>query len=465
MYYKLKDNVGLRQWKYVDRSIYVKNATYASPISQEKWDTLLMCDGSHNIEHDVIVESLLKQGYIEECNENDKNSEWSSLKKYDNYYFPCMNLMITGKCNLNCIHCFNAKDNERLNTELTYEEVLSILDQARDIGVQSFTITGGEPLVHKHFMDIVHGIYDRDMNVFELNTNGILITQQMLDEFKEIGCNPLIKISFDGVGCHNWMRQDDRAEERTIEAIKLCIKNGFRVKAQTQVHLKNLHVMMDTAKLLDSLGVDEMRIIRTTEAPRWEKNSPNTSIPLEDYYGKMLDFAKEYLETDMKMTVDIWQYMTIYPQSRAYDLTPIACSKDEFNLRIPICKGNRGMIAVTSDGEVVPCMQMSGFFIEHGISYANVKKQSLKDIVTEGDYINSVMTTLLQQILFDGKCANCKYYMACTGGCPALSRLYSEKHEDFFHEDITKCVFFENGWYNKIVDTLKEYHLRNPLNI
>lgn len=465
MYYRLNEKIALRKWKYVDRAIYVRGGVNAVGTSKELFDKLLLCDGEHDLEKDSYIEELLDMNYIEECSKGDAPSEWSRFKEYENYYFPSINLMITGKCNLNCIHCFNAKDNERLNTELSYEEVLDILDQARDIGVQSFTITGGEPLVHRHFMDIIHGIYDRDMNVFELNTNGILITQEMLDEFKVIGCDPLIKISYDGVGYHNWMRQDDRAEERTIEAIKLCIKNGFRVKAQTQVHLKNLHVMMDTAKLLDSLGVDEMRIIRTTEAPRWEKNSPGTSIPLEEYYGKMLDFAKEYLESGMNMTVDIWQYMTIFPQSKSYDLTPIACSKDEFNLRIPICKGNRGMIAITSSGEVVPCMQMSGFFIEHGISFANVKKQPLKDIATEGDYINSVMTTLLQQILTDGKCANCKYYMACTGGCPALSLLYSEKQEDFFHEDITKCAFFENGWYNRIVSTLKEYNLRNPLNI
>lgn len=465
MYYRLNNRIGLRKWKYVDRAIYTRNGVHAVSASQEEFDRLLLCDGNHDIEKDSLTEYLLERNYIEECSKGDSVDEWSAFKEYDNYYFPSMNLMITGKCNLNCIHCFNAKDNERLNSELTYEEVLSILDQARDIGVLSFTITGGEPLVHKHFMDIVHAIYDRNMNVFELNTNGILITQEMLDEFKEIGCNPLIKISFDGVGYHNWMRQDDKAEDRTIEAIKLCIKNGFRVKAQTQVHLKNVHVMMDTAKLLESLGVDEMRIIRTTEAPRWEQNSPNTTIPLQDYYGKMLEFAKEYMGSGMNMVVDIWQYMTLYPASHSYSLTPIACSKDEFNVRIPICKGNRGMIAVASSGEVVPCMQMSGYFNEHGISLANVKKKPLKDIVTEGDYINSVMATLLQQILTDGKCANCKYYMACTGGCPALSRLYSKTHKDFFDEDVTKCEFFENGWYDKINETLKGYHLQNPLNI
>ena len=341
-------------------------------------------------------------------------------------YFPRMNLMITGKCNLNCLHCFNAKDNAPLNTELSFEDVISILDQANEIGVHGFTLTGGEPLVHRRFLDIVREIYKRDMMVFELNTNGLMLTQEMLDEFKKIGCSPLIKISFDGIGYHNWIRQHPKAEEMTIKAFKLCKDNGFRVKAQTQVNRKNLSSMMETAKLLNGMGVDEMRIIRTTEAPRWEKNSPQSSLTIQEYYA-------------------------------------ISCSKDEFNIRIPMCKGNRGMIAVSSHGEVVPCLQMSGYFLEKGISLGNCLKTPLKELVQNSEYVNLATAPILTQILRNEKCANCKYYKACTGGCPALGLLYS-KDSDFFHEDITKCYFFENGYYEKVKDTLP-WHLTNPLDI
>ena len=37
----------------------------------------------------------------------------------------------------------------------------------------------------------------------------------------------------------------------------------------------------------------------------------------------------------------------------------------------------------------------------------------------------------------------------CTGGCRAMGLLYSGAKADFNGEDITKCVFFENGWYEK----------------
>ena len=464
MFYRLKDNIALRKWRYVDRAIYVKGIDHALSVSPKDFELLLKCDGKHDIAPEPRLATLLAQDYIEECQKGDKANEWSLLHEYDNYYFPKMNLMITGKCNLNCLHCFNAKDNAPLNTELSYEDVINILDQAKDIGIHTFTLTGGEPLVHHRFLDIVRAIYERNMYVFELNTNGLLINQAMLDEFKKLGCSPLIKISFDGVGYHNWIRQHPKAEEMTLKAIELCIKNGFRVKAQVQVNRKNVDVMMQTAKLLNEMGVAEMRIIRTTEAPRWEKNSPQSSLTIEEYYSRMLEFANEYIHSGMKMVVDVWQFVRLYPRQKTYNLVPIACNKDEFNIRIPMCKGNRGMIAVSSHGEVVPCLQMSGYFLEKGISLGNLFKTPLKELVKDSPYLNLAMAPLFKQIIENDKCGNCKYYKACTGGCPALGLLYSV-NSDFYHEDITKCIFFENGWYNKVIDILKDWKLENPLDI
>ena len=465
MYYKINNNVALRKWKYVDRAVYVKGVDHALNVSKEEWELLLLCDSNHNIAPDPYLANLLSRKYISQCEKGDEPSEWSKLKEYSNYYFPKMNIMITGKCNLNCLHCFNAKDNAPLNTEWDYEELLHLLDEAKDIGVHAFTITGGEPMVHPHFMDIVRAIYERDMYIFELNTNGFLITQEMLDEFKRLNCHPLMKISYDGIGYHNWIRQNPKADELTIKAIKLCIANGFDVKVQTQVNAKNIDSIMETVKMLDSLGVSITRLIRTTEAPRWEKNSPGSSLSYHDYFEKMLEFAKEYLDSGIEMSVDIWQFMTLYPHSKSYSLSAIQCNAKEFNVRIPMCRGIRGMIGVSSSGEIVPCLQMSGWLMEKGVSLGNVRQTPLKELVTQSDYLNCATATLFNQIVNNDKCSSCDYYKACTGGCPALGLLYSHKHFDFYHEDLTKCYFFENGWYEKCMEALKDYQLLNPLQL
>lgn len=98
--------------------------------------------------------------------------------------------------------------------EWTLKEAEQLLDEAKKCGVNAFTITGGEPMLHKNFIEIIEDIHKRGMYVDELNTNGYFINQQVLDQMKEIGCMPLMKISFDGIGHHDWLRNRKGAEKR-----------------------------------------------------------------------------------------------------------------------------------------------------------------------------------------------------------------------------------------------------------
>ena len=465
MYFRLSGNAALRSWKNVEYACYIQGHPYALPLTMKQAKTLLLCDGEHDLEADDTVLGLAVRNLIVSCEKGEHPSDWSSYKKYDNPYFPKMNLMITGKCNYNCLHCFNAADNAPLMTEWTLEELCDLFDQARDCGIHAFTITGGEPMVHKNFMEILREIHQRGMFVEELNTNGYYLTQQILDEMREIGCRPLMKISFDGIGFHDWMRNRKGAEEKTLEAMKLCIENGFDVKAQTQVHRKNVQAMMPTAKVLCGMGVKEMRIIRTTEVPRWEMNARGACLGMEEYYETMLAFAKEYVRTGMEMEIDIWQFLRLFPETGSFRIVPVTCAEGTYRDTYPGCRGNRGMAAVTSSGEIVPCMQLSGTMQQRGESLGNVHTDRLKDLLTTGSYLENICTTVGDIRKNNQKCGGCKWFEYCTGGCRALAYLYSGESKGLCGEDLTKCRFFENGWYEKTRDALSEWKNLSPIGI
>lgn len=270
MRYILNPYIALRSWTLVPYAYYIKGERNAKGLTAEEFAFLSACDGKTDLpteNESTLAHELIEKGFIHKAESGEKLSDWSKPRIFENRYFPAMNWMITGKCNYNCIHCFNAADNAPLMSEWSMDEADRLLDQARDCGINAFTITGGEPMLHKSFFEILEGIYARGMYVEELNTNGYFIDRQALDRMKAIGCVPLMKISFDGLGYHDWMRAHQGAEETALRAIRLCVENGFPVKVQTNMNRRNRDSMLKTAERLDGMGVAEMRIIRTTEAP------------------------------------------------------------------------------------------------------------------------------------------------------------------------------------------------------
>lgn len=454
MYFRIPENIALRSWKFVPRAYFEKGEAYAKGLSDEEFDLMKMCDGEHVIEESELTKNLEARKLIERCEKGKKPSEWSLHKSYSNRYYPKMNLMITGKCNYNCLHCFNAADNAPIMSEWSYEELCDLLDQAQNCGINAFTITGGEPMMHPRFMDIVRGIYSRGMYIEELNTNGYFITQNILDELKAIGCMPQMKISFDGIGMHDWIRNHKGAEKRTLDAMELCVKNDFYVMAQTQVNRKNLHTLMPTAHKLGEMGVKSLRLIRTSEAPRWVQNAPDSCLDIAEYYEKMLEFSKEYCKSELKMNVIIWQFLRLFPWNKSYKLEAVSCPDGNYDVSKVLCSGARGMIAVASDGNVVPCMQMSFILGGRDIHLENLHETPLKDILTESECLKMTSVRLRHKLKDNPKCAGCEYLKYCCGGCPASGLLFAG---DWKAPDLTKCLFYKQGWYQKSVKTLGDW--------
>ena len=292
------------------------------------------------------------------------------------------------------------------------------------------------------------------MYVEELNTNGYFINQQTLERMKSIGCVPLMKISFDGIGYHDWMRNHKGAEETALHAIKLCIENGFPVKVQTNMNRRNCDCMLKTAEMFDTMGVDEMRIIRTTEAPRWVQNAGDACLTLEEYFNESLLLWQKYAQGDHNMELTVWQFGTLYPKSKFYTLTAVNSCMGEYRDSAPVCKGNRGMVAVAANGNVFPCHQMSGYYEQHGDTLGNVKQIPLSQLLSGGKYIDEVCTTLGTLREKNEKCGKCEYFEHCNGGCRAIALALTG---DKLGIDPSKCLFWGNGYDKKISEHLSGY--------
>ena len=64
-----------------------------------------------------------------------------------------INLLITKECNLWCRMCDYRMFRED-SRELTFQQIQSLIGDARDLGVKQLEITGGEPMLRSEVYDI-----------------------------------------------------------------------------------------------------------------------------------------------------------------------------------------------------------------------------------------------------------------------------------------------------------------------
>lgn len=95
---------------------------------------------------------------------------------------------LTYRCNNNCRHCWlwlSEKSIERKN-ELTLDEILKIVNEARKMGCRGWKISGGEPMLRPDFPEIFDYILSKSIS-YSLNTNGTFITPQIARLMKKKG--------------------------------------------------------------------------------------------------------------------------------------------------------------------------------------------------------------------------------------------------------------------------------------
>ena len=85
------------------------------------------------------------------------------------------------QCNFHCRYCYVRGST---NSTLSLESVKKVLDQLREVGCIWLTLTGGEPLLHPHFLEIYNYAYDLGFAVTIL-TNGYLLTSEHIALFQK----------------------------------------------------------------------------------------------------------------------------------------------------------------------------------------------------------------------------------------------------------------------------------------
>jgi MoaA/NifB/PqqE/SkfB family radical SAM enzyme len=123
------------------------------------------------------------------------------------------------KCNLNCYGCYAGYYDKK--AELTFEEIDSVMTQAKDMGMYFCVVSGGEPLFYPRIFDIFQRHSDI---IFHMYTNGSLMDEKVCERFAEVG-NVLPAISLEGFKKETDERRGEGHFDKVMKAMELLRKH------------------------------------------------------------------------------------------------------------------------------------------------------------------------------------------------------------------------------------------------
>lgn len=455
MYYRLKDNYLLRGWQMLPYALVDSGNARTMFIRKPEMDALLACDGfadlsSPGISEDIrsLIPQLENNGIIEPCQQGEGLHLQQRYHCYPARYIRTAHWSVTGRCNYRCKHCYMSAPDAKYG-ELGHEAVIDIVSQLAQCGVMEVSLTGGEPLVRRDFLDIVDELQKNGIRIITIYSNGRLVTDRLLEELADRRIRPEFNMSYDGVGWHDWLRGIDGAERIVEDAFRRCREKGFPTGAEMCIHQGNRHTLRETVRRLAELGCRSLKTNPVSNVGAWKENGFGESISINELYQLYLDYIPHYYEDGMPLSIMLGGFFSANPKHpQNYDIPLMKNCKDPQSACI--CGHSRMVMYISAEGRTLPCMALSGMPIQE--KYPLIGELGLANCITDSCYMSLINTRASEYFQHNPECAVCEYAMQCLGGCRASS--LDTTPEDIMGPDMAACTMFRGGWVKQIFETM-----------
>lgn len=458
MRYILQKGYEMCGWKGLPFALRSPDPHFSEFFSREQYEVICSMDGRHDIERDDLTEGqqrvfdiLLDREVIRECADDERLEPWQEYKCFPAMYKNNCQWSITGRCNYNCRHCFMSAPDYK-GEDLSLKQCIYILDEIHKCGIRCVALTGGEALVNPNFWDIVDEMKKRDIIMDTLYSNGELITEEVLEEFKKREMRPAMHFSFDGVGWHDWLRGIDGAEESVIRAFRLCREHGFQTSSSMCLHKHNIGSLRDTVNLLAELGAVHLKMNVAAPEGRWADEKEHF-ITQDEAFNAIIDYLPQYVEDKMPLSVQFCGFIDFNKKGKYITFPSQKFSGEENAGKEYACGAVRSGMYISPTGMVLPCMTLGGTPVEK--LFDNILEKPLSEILTDSWYRKMSLLKMGECIQHNEKCRDCKFALECGAGCRACACAGGKT--DYLGIDKDCCDFFMKGWYKKAKELHDKY--------
>ncbi|MCH4814544.1 MAG: GTP 3',8-cyclase MoaA [Saccharolobus sp.] len=171
-----------------------------------------------------------------------------------------LRITLTHACNFECFFC-HMEGEEGDNYILSKEDILLVAKVAKNFGINSVKLTGGEPTLRRDLVEIVRGLKQLGYRDVSMTTNGFLL-KDLAYKLKLAGLDR-INVSLHAISRETFKKITGvDAFDRVIEGIKSAIDVGLvPVKLNFVVNRRNREEVFKFIELSQNLGVNEIHLI------------------------------------------------------------------------------------------------------------------------------------------------------------------------------------------------------------
>jgi SynChlorMet cassette radical SAM/SPASM protein ScmF len=321
-------------------------------------------------------------------------------------------LYLSNSCNLRCRHCwitpsFTTDGKPSPGDVVDVEALREAVREGRTLGLSSAKLTGGEPMLHPRFMEIVDMLTAEGLSL-NMETNGTLLTADAARHLKEKTKLAFISISLDGKDAetHDAFRRVPGAFDAALQGLGYLVKAGYdNCQVIMSVHHGNRSQIEDVVKLAAKHGASSVKLNPVTMTGR----------------GAAMHERGEGLGFDDCMALNRWVSSDLRPKSPVAVIleTPpgLVTFRDLWRTRgrTGDC-GVLGILGILGTGEVALC----GIGQTHKeFVYGRLGETRLRDIWFSNPTILALRRDLKDVDSYPGVCAECIFARSCRTSCVA----------------------------------------------
>jgi len=202
---------------------------------------------------------------------------------------------ITNECNLACLHCIEESGpGKAFADELDAGQVFAVIDQMMDHEVPYLSFSGGEPMLHPLFFDMVERVCRRGAQL-KIETNGHFLSPANCDRLRELGVKA-VQVSLDGATAATFGRMRVRGEfDRTIDGLRNLRAAGVPIEINFSPATFNIHEASAIVDLAHELGAASFYSGRTMFTGNAVKAWRHLAVS-DDHYDVYFDVLRKKAE-------------------------------------------------------------------------------------------------------------------------------------------------------------------------